>query len=472
MLKLILIVATIALVSAATLPAVRVDTSRHSLVDVYGRTRFYHGINLMNKVYPYTPLADYSILDHLESFGFNFIRFGLFWRGVQPQPEVINSTYINAMNQWVQEMGNRNMYVLIDAHQDVATDEYGGDGFPKWFTDMAINVTNAKPFPYPIPANASTGWATYYFADSVSKIFQYLYQHPEYYASYWRAIASTFASCPYCFYELVNEPWCGDIWTDPLLLVPGVADKQNLAPFYKALNSYIREHDQNNIIFYEGITWDVFQSGFVSGPSGDPAYADRELLSYHVYCWLNGNTDLDRDVCELGDTNMVLERVNDAKRLNTTVFLSEFGWYGDADAEQAEFVRLMDMADSTFTSWSFWEIEEIYPNWNVSNPNQNKIKLLSRTYAQAVSGTPTSMSFNTTTAAFDLVFTPMPTFLAAESRVTEIFLQESIHYPNGYDVTIEPANCCTMLHNPNKIFVTLTEQASVPSSVHISIRAK
>lgn len=33
-----------------------------------------------------------------------------------------------------------------------------------------------------------------------------------------------------CSYELLNEPWPGDTLADPLLLLPGVADKRNLQP--------------------------------------------------------------------------------------------------------------------------------------------------------------------------------------------------------------------------------------------------
>ena len=36
--------------------------------------------------------------------------------------------------------------------------------------------------------------------------------------------------CCCCSYELLNEPWPGDTLADPLLLLPGVADKRNLQP--------------------------------------------------------------------------------------------------------------------------------------------------------------------------------------------------------------------------------------------------
>jgi endoglycosylceramidase len=60
---------------------------------------------------------------------------------------------------------------------------------------------------------------------------------------------------------MINEPWAGDIYRYPELLLPGFADKMNLEPLYNNLNRAIRKIDQNHIIFYEPITWDVVPTG-------------------------------------------------------------------------------------------------------------------------------------------------------------------------------------------------------------------
>ena len=36
-------------------------------------------------------------------------------------------------------------------------------------------------------------------------------------------------------YEIMNEPWCGDVYEDPTLLVPGVADRRYLQPMYEVV---------------------------------------------------------------------------------------------------------------------------------------------------------------------------------------------------------------------------------------------
>ena len=47
-------------------------------------------------------------------------------------------------------------------------------------------------------------------------------------------------------YELINEPWAGDIYADPGLLLPTTADKKNLQPVYDHLNKAIRAKDDQH----------------------------------------------------------------------------------------------------------------------------------------------------------------------------------------------------------------------------------
>lgn len=80
-------------------------------------------------------------------------------------------------------------------------------------------------------------------------------------AGFWGKVAQEFADNEYILgYELINEPWAGkdsqphvifllslsmhnniigDIYQDPLLLVPGVADVKVLAPAYEVVGSII-----------------------------------------------------------------------------------------------------------------------------------------------------------------------------------------------------------------------------------------
>ena len=53
------------------------------------------------------------------------------------------------------------------------------------------------------------------------------------FAQFWGLVAKTFADRDVVLgYELMNEPWCGDIYEDPSLLIPGIADRKHLEPMY------------------------------------------------------------------------------------------------------------------------------------------------------------------------------------------------------------------------------------------------
>jgi len=77
-----------------------------------------------------------------------------------------------------------------------------------------------------------------------------------------------------CMCQLINEPWAGDVYTKPSLLLPGVAGRDNLQRLYDHLSEAIRSVDENTLIFYEPVTWSVFltkqqgSTGFTSVPGG------------------------------------------------------------------------------------------------------------------------------------------------------------------------------------------------------------
>jgi endoglycosylceramidase len=56
-------------------------------------------------------------------------------------------------------------------------------------------------------------------------------------------------------YELINEPWVGNFFANPMLLFPGIAGLLNLQVFYDKLALAIRSVDNETLIFYEPVTY-------------------------------------------------------------------------------------------------------------------------------------------------------------------------------------------------------------------------
>lgn len=134
--------------------------------DGYGRYVLFRGVNLDSeaKIGPlYLPLkinsyADFNsesnrvapCLDALQSLGFNVVRLVVMWKALEPSPESRPSeAYLRALESFVESLYRRGLFVFIDFHQDIASDRYGGDGFPDWalFVDGRHPLRGRPPGP-------------------------------------------------------------------------------------------------------------------------------------------------------------------------------------------------------------------------------------------------------------------------------------------------------------------------------------
>ena len=308
-------------------------------MDNLGRERFFHGTNIVIKQFPWHPKQEgygfesFSEKDMqlMESLGLNVVRLGHMLAGLVPTRGHYNETYMQIMQSLVKTAEKYGLYILLDMHQDVMSRKFCVEGFPDW----AANPGEAKGFPQPLHEtfvpDPNTGyptdddcakfpWASYYFSEAASVAFQNLYNNTnglrDAWADFWAKTAAAFKNYPSVIgYELINEPWAGDIYADPLLMVPGVADKYNLGPAYEILANAIRQQDNDHCIFFEGVTWDDFGVGFQSVPGGQQ-YQNRSVLSYHFYT-PPGGPDLSLD-------QSFSARKRDMKRLKCGGMMTEF----------------------------------------------------------------------------------------------------------------------------------------------------
>jgi len=86
-------------------------------------------------------------------------------------------------------------------------------------------------------------------------------------------------------WQLINEPWAGDIYSKNSLLLPGVAGRNNLQPFYDHLNAAIRSVDNTTLIFYEPVTWSVFLASPEAGTGFNSVPGGPQSVNYY-FCWL------------------------------------------------------------------------------------------------------------------------------------------------------------------------------------------
>ena len=119
------------------------------LIDGQGRTVVLHGVNVVYKLAPYTPDFTRADARRLRGWGMNAIRLGVSWRALEPTRGVLDTVYVARVRRLVRLAGAEGLWVLIDMHQDLWSERYGGEGAPDWATlDDGQPFTSPRPFPY------------------------------------------------------------------------------------------------------------------------------------------------------------------------------------------------------------------------------------------------------------------------------------------------------------------------------------
>ncbi|MDW0287674.1 MAG: cellulase family glycosylhydrolase [Nitrososphaeraceae archaeon] len=151
----------------------------------------FRGVNFgsRSKMPPYLPIAPLDVhdiskldlkkeiesvktgLDLLKNLGFNIVRLLISWKAIEPRPnqnleELLpeGRKYLEYMKEIIDELHARNLYVILDFHQDIANEAYGGDGFPDWA--IVIDEEHEKPKP---PTKPDKKWQFKYMINKSLK---------------------------------------------------------------------------------------------------------------------------------------------------------------------------------------------------------------------------------------------------------------------------------------------------------------
>ena len=99
------------------LAALPLDHAGTWLTDAAGRVVILHGLNQVFKLAPYEPAADGFGDDDaafLAENGFDAVRVGVIWAGVEPQPGVYDDAYLDSIADTVQTLAAHGIVSILD----------------------------------------------------------------------------------------------------------------------------------------------------------------------------------------------------------------------------------------------------------------------------------------------------------------------------------------------------------------------
>ncbi len=389
-----------------------------------------HGVNMVNKVAPYTPAAaGFSDADAawLADNGFRVVRVGLLATGLMPTPGVVDQGYVQRIASTVQDLASHGIFSLVDLHQDGWGPVVGSDGFPAWMTltGDAGNDTEAG-FPLYYEQNPALQQAFQSFWDDAVGPGDAGLQDD--YAAMFGALATQLAGQPFVLgYDLLNEPWpCTTLSAclNDAIGCPSL-DQGELAPAYAKAVAAIRGAGDQHLVFGEPFV--LFNYGTsttsIPLPGGDP----NTGMSFHVYP-LSPNQSPD----------VIGNAVSWSSATGGALLDTEWGASVSPLTLTPESIDL----DEAFVPWIFWSFDsELVPSLQQAPGGSNLVAstagVLVQPYPLAVAGTPQELTVDPSaeTLSFTWSTTAVGPGAFADGTVTTIEAP-ALAYPGGYSATV------------------------------------
>lgn len=300
--------------------------------------------------------------------GFNLVRLGIFWDGVEPQPGVYDDVYLGRVKEAVNKAESYGIYVFLDMHQDLYSVKFI-DGAPIW-------ATLDEGLPHPKECNiwyeayvkspaimraADNFWANAPAPDGVGL--------QEHYERMWEHIAEYFAECTNIIgLEPMNEPYMGSIAPQAFAAAveqvqkgnpqfdlnnPETARPEDIAVMQQSLNNRFMKFDAEILMpFYSRMLGAIRKHTDAALVTGGNIYCSsfvmtgiEKLEEAQIYAPHGYDAVVDSDQYDRYDKDNV-SRVFDGKkesqlRLNLPVVVGEWGNFPSGEYT-ADLIRYMN----------------------------------------------------------------------------------------------------------------------------------
>ncbi|MBD3242382.1 MAG: cellulase family glycosylhydrolase [Chitinivibrionales bacterium] len=341
--------------------------------DSSGRICIYHGVNVSNYAKHAAGFTSWHTKDdfaRLQDWGFNIVRYLVFWEALEPTPGAIDTAYLNGVLlrvQWLQELG---IDVILDMHQDLYSSVFGGNGFPPW-TVRGDTAGYQKIEP----------WQNNYLSDAVMSSFRAFWTNDSLRAAYLHMLQVVFAAAePYqnvVGVDVMNEPFQSDIESFEAAV---------LSAFYEQIIGMVSDNGFTKKILFEP---SIIQSAGIPsalsfGTQGRCVYAP------HFYDMLAGEVAYYGSTARLIMQEAMFTRVEEAVALGCPLLFGEYGISPSIDNYLQYLRDFNDEADKHLVGRIYWSYDRIshsefgiIDDAGVPRPNMDA---LVRVYPQRIMG--------------------------------------------------------------------------------------
>ena len=386
---------------------------------------------------PYLPWQTRAEFEQIARWGFNSVRLLTVWAAVEPEPGRYDDAYVEQLAErvrWCRELG---LYVVLDMHQDLYSEKYGGDGAPAWAClDDGLKMG---------PRNRA--WFLNYLQPPVVRAFDNFWGNApgpggvglqDRFAAAWRHLARRFRDEPAVIgYDLLNEPYpstavqaailsyanaaarlttsetkmkllaalasadpaksyaeMASAFQDPQVALRLIEEgggpivrfeREKLLGLYHRVVAAIREVDPHHVCFIEPTAAGGAMSTGLSrpnDPSGKP-YGNIAFAPHYYEVATEFGLPYERNRERM---HALIGRIaRTARELDAPVWLGEWGNVPAGLDGGRECVRdALDALNANLASWCYWE----YGKHFAKLPH---LDLLTLPYPQAIAGVPTRL---------------------------------------------------------------------------------
>lgn len=189
-----------------------VSVRGQQFIDPEGRQILMHGASVINKSRAdnYQPRVTGMDFAQMRVWGWNCIRLGILWDGLEPRIGEFDEEYLKKLDGLIAQAKAHDLYVFLDMHQDLYSYKYS-DGAPEWATLIDDQLH---------PAVTGAVWDDAYLTSpAIQRAFDNFWANKacsdgigvqDHFAAAWKKVAERYKNEPAVIgYDLFNEPNIG-----------------------------------------------------------------------------------------------------------------------------------------------------------------------------------------------------------------------------------------------------------------------